>query len=207
MKSLNSAIFAVVVFCVSYPASASNLYSVDPVALSGGYAVSGGFIETDSLGSITEANIIDYSINVTGPFPYVFTPLNPGANVDTTLPAGTTAELSASNTSLKLSKQADHSFFVRLRFSASDNSFHPDCVSCDLSVGFVTQVSSGEDVNFVSLSMEDFSDSDPFINVISAGQPGNMIQIGTYVPEPSTFLLACVACGIAIFRRQVSGQN
>jgi hypothetical protein len=57
-------------------------YRVKPISLSDGYAITGGFIETDgTIGSLFAGNIVDYEVRVTGIYPFVFTPYNLAAQV------------------------------------------------------------------------------------------------------------------------------
>ena len=55
-------------------------YNVAPVDLSDGYAITGGFIETNGqIGPLMNSDITSYQVSVSGPNPYVFEPSNPGA--------------------------------------------------------------------------------------------------------------------------------
>ena len=59
-------------------------YLVEQVPLDNGYSIDSEFITTNgTLGQLAPSNIVDYEFQVSGPtFPYTFTPLNPGANLE-----------------------------------------------------------------------------------------------------------------------------
>ncbi len=59
------------------------VYDINPVVLSNGFSLAGGFIETDGTtgAGFTAANITDYAIHITGPTNFSFLPTNAGARI------------------------------------------------------------------------------------------------------------------------------
>lgn len=55
--------------------TAAKTYFIEPIALSNGYAIDGGFIETNgTTGHIDATVIVDYEVQVTGSLPVLFRP-------------------------------------------------------------------------------------------------------------------------------------
>ena len=76
------ACFVVVMMSATSQAQPTIRYNVGSVVLSNVYEITEGFIVTDgSMGPLMAANITDYSISVSGEFPYVFRPSNPNFEV------------------------------------------------------------------------------------------------------------------------------
>ena len=71
------------------------VYQVEPVIISEGFSIDGGFIETDgTLGPLAASNILDYEFRTSIPgYPYVFTPDTPRASLTAGAIEATAAEI------------------------------------------------------------------------------------------------------------------
>ena len=184
-------------------ARASNFYDVIPVTLSDGYEITGGLIETDiSNGPLTSANIVQYSVTVTGPIPFEFTDTNPAAfapfliNVEVS-PAGITV-LADSNPGAPGGE-------ANFALSAEDNTII-GCDDCRQSLEWLSFDPPQGSGSAISFSVLDFDDFDPSTGgSLAISNPSQSFLIATPIPEPSTCAMGiCAAFGFLLRQRILS---
>ena len=169
------------------------VYQVQPYALSDGFAVAGGFIETDgTIGALTIDNIMDFEIEVSGRMPYVFRPDSPGARF------GIAGQIVATPTTIEVSVDPNTSGAVSTFFVAARDNFDDLCSSCAQGVGYVCEVEENPGLPHsvhanVYYGYHDTDGDD----VTPSGHGDFSANFGPLViatiPEPPTLLLLVVA--------------
>ena len=168
-------------------------YSIQSVALSNGYAIASGYVDTDgTLGAINVSNITDYVVDVTGPNPYTFSSVSPGITLSLDDAVGA---LFATATDLVLTSPGTMGTTTGLSWRALDNS-RADCTDCRFTVNYsINNISSSESAGY---SLLDVADNDPTISAGASFPLDQSITIAS-VPEPSAFIfLSAVGLGLLV---------
>jgi hypothetical protein len=149
------------------------------------YVMTGTITTDGKLGGLQPADVIDWSISLDGPQPFLFSPSNPGASVGPNL-----FFLRATDTSLNVVAAQ----FLRFAFFAADNS-DPNCSHCQQVLRW------GYGGSGVWYTFGDSFDYDPSVGAYH-DYGGVMPIIAIRIPEPSSWALAATAAmGIGWQRR------
>ncbi len=193
----------ILVMSVTTPNAEATRYVVEPVALSDGYAITGGFIETDTIGPLRPIDITDYLITVEGEVPHVFSPSNPGASIS--IHGGPVLAIDGQIILPPPPAGADFGDHVDLHFSSSSTSVH--CVPGDrcgagliYANGYDLFLSPHIGYNHSGIPDVDgdiWTSNQPRIYV-----PGQTTIVLARVPEPSTVTLFFLGVCVFTTRRQ-----
>jgi len=194
-------------FSLASTVRADIVYTVAPVALSGGYNVS-GFIETDgTLGVLSPTDVLDYQIDVSGgALPFTFLPTQPGALLLLD-GGGDESGLIATESALTLVDNNPGGAQVLLRiWSSVSPALGCGGAQADCRQKFEWQLFdpplSGDGTGvYVSYTLDNVNASGAGV-VSSASFPAPLSIVVATVPEPSTFVsLGMVGLGILGNRR------
>lgn len=177
------------------PASALT-YQITPVSLvASGTTFTGTITTDDTLGPLAPANLVDWSIDVSGPLTFTITPANSGLN-DTVF-----RMVTASASDIRVAfPDGNFQFNLLAPFTTT----LPECANCD--EGAVQLFRSDFGRNNQGLFVQDVVDGDPFLE----DSQGPVVPLNatfyvaaTAVPEPGTAaLLALGLAGLACARHQ-----
>lgn len=174
-------------------------YPVNPVNLSNGYAVSGGFITTDgTLGPLAVSNILDFEFVVSGPYPYTFTHSSPVA-VDVFIEG----QVEASSKEIFLPPDLLDPIGVRNRLSVFVDLDGDKAYENGITYFSGTFVDlDDETISSLTLIQIGISTPEGTKGAFWRVDPSTRLSIAT-IPEPATILLgSLVACLAGITRRR-----
>ena len=171
-------------------------YVVEPVALSDGYAITGGFIETNTVGPLTAGDITDYLFTVEGEVPYVFSPSNQFS-------ISTHGTVLATEGQVMLpAVPAGSAFGVHNDISITSR-FDTDRGYANLSYATGYDILLSPSIKYDHSGIPDV-DGDPFrLSRPRMNVPDHTTIVVATVPEPATATLM-ISCGVVVlFRARV----
>jgi len=167
-------------------------YEIVPLDLPRGHHVAGTFTTNCNNCELAPANIIDYQISVSGPRPFEFTPAKQGAYAG---PFGSLGEVIATPTGIVVPASPDRSFWG-LVFLAEDNTAD-DCIQCSQQIDWALQTINN--VVEAQTSYFFFLGVDP-PTIDHWRRPFGDLIVATFVPEPSSGMLATIGTFALLFR-------
>jgi len=182
-------------FFMPVPSQVALTYRIEPVNLVVSGATFEGTVTTDgTLGSLAPANLVDWSVDVSGPLDFTITPANSALN------STVFSMVSASETEIRV---AFPDGVFQFNLIGPFTTTVPECSSCF--EGAVQLFRSDFERNIQGLDLHDEDDSDPSINdfqgpVVAENETSYLAA--TIVPEPSPRLLGIAAiAAIALLTR------